>query len=205
MSPQEIPRDPFPRLSSRSCLTMRTRVSAQPPTTTRPHPGESSAAVPACPSPLGLHPSLLVQGSVMLTWRPWAGQNGPTAPALSCSGFLWGGEGLEGRSQGPSACRVYTTGLPLNPDLPVPKPSLFTVYIIPLPDWGGQKRGGMEQPETRVPAPGPSQALKSLPRDPDGAEQNEGRGSQTSVASQPPGGLLTDTRVAGPSPEGRIQ
>lgn len=139
MSPQEIPRDPFPRLSSRSCLTMRTRVSAQPPTTTRPHPGESSAAVPACPSPLGLHPSLLVQGSVMLTWRPWAGQNGPTAPALSCSGFLWGGEGLEGRSQGPSACRVYTTGLPLNPDLPVPKPSLFTVYIIPLPDWGGSE------------------------------------------------------------------
>ena len=136
MSPQEIPRDPFPRLSSRSCLTIRTRVSPQPPSTTRPHPGESSAAVPACPSPLSLHPSLLVQGSVMLTWRPWAGQNGPTAPALSCSGFLWGGEGLEGRSQGPSACRVYTTGLTLNPDLPVPKPSLFTVYILSLPDCG---------------------------------------------------------------------
>lgn len=49
---------------------------------------ESSAGVPALPDPLTPHLSLLDQGSVVLTWRPQAGQGGPAASSQSSSGLL---------------------------------------------------------------------------------------------------------------------
>lgn len=137
----------------------------------------------------------------------------PSASTLSGSGLLWGGEGLESSSQGPSACRdVYTAQLSLDPDLPASVPSLFTVCTISLPDREkGQKRGGVEKLQTEYlpqvhysPLRAPRPALgKASQETPTGRSRVRAGGLKLECACQSPGGLLTLRWASGPSPEVR--
>ena len=211
MSPQEIPRDPCPRPSSRSCLTIGTRVplSLPPPASpTQQSPQrQGQAAPPLDPLPISSGPQL---------WDAHVETTGCTgrlsASTLGGSGLLEGGEGLESRSQGPSACRVYTAQPSLDPDLPASGPSLFTVCTISLPDrQKGQKRGGMKKMETehlpRVryrPRRAPRPALgKASQETPTGWSRVRAGGLKLECACQSPRGLLPHRWASEPSPEVR--
>lgn len=211
MSPQEIPRDPCPRRSSRRCLTIGTRVplSLPPPAgpTQQSPQRQSQAAPPSDPLAVSSGPQLCdahveTEGC---TARP-------SASTLSGSGLLWVGEGLESSSQGPSACRVYTAQLSLDPDLPASVPSLFTVCTISFPDREkAQKRGGVEKLQTEYlpqvhysPLRAPRPALgKASQETPTGRSRVRAGGLKLECACQSPGGLLTLRRASGPSPEVR--